>query len=399
MDLEKILEKALNIMDNMDENYLHSFAMDEDFKGKRFSRFVTKAKLDLFKYVKDNTPSFDKIYHNGPFKITNIDDYLLANMVIYVHSLNEDYKKMKVLLHLFHLPEIPSILIAKKDLEEVKDVFAQGPVIYKMIHHELENIYQEYIAYLSAKDPNINEVNYVRELLPLSDSDQLKILNEAFYKIIVSFEHLILINEDYKGDNGEELLDVTKQMFDTIHENEKLEEKLTEQKIIIEKLKNDLQKKNEETRLLIKRNTEELRKENYELLKNNEELREELREKLKKQTSQEISMTIEEEIIEKECDSDITVNKEINDYQLLFIISDRCTFLNELQNAFPTAKITFKNYENSIPKSDYVVIFTNYVNHTTYYHVKEICKQTNTNLLHCGNSNIEKVKELLKEKI
>lgn len=391
MDLEKILEKALNTMDNMDENYLHSFAMDEDFKGKRFSRFVTKAKLDLFEYVKDNTPSFDKIYHNGPFKITNIDDYLLANMVIYVHSLNEDYKKMKVLLHLFNLPKVPSILIAKKDLEEVKDIFAQGSVIYKMIHHELENVYQEYIAYLSAKNPTINEVNYLRELLPLSDPDQLKILNEAFYKIIVSFEHLILINEDYKGDNGEELLDVTKQMFDTIHENEKLEEKNEEQKQLIEKLKEDLQKKNEEARLLVKRNTEELRKENYELLKDNEELRE----KLKKQTSQEITITEEQEEEKIITPS----NKDINDYQLLFIISDRCTFLKELQKAFPTARITFKNYENSIPKSDYVIVFTNYVNHTTYYHVKEICKQTNTNLLHCGNSNIEKIKELLIEKI
>lgn len=391
MDLEKILEKALNTMDNMDENYLHSFAMDEDFKGKRFSRFVTKAKLDLFEYVKDNTPSFDKIYHNGPFKITNIDDYLLANMVIYVHSLNEDYKKMKVLLHLFNLPEVPSILIAKKDLEEVKDIFAQGSVIYKMIHHELENVYQEYIAYLSAKNPTINEVNYIRELLPLSDPDQLKILNEAFYKIIVSFEHLILINEDYKGDNGEELLDVTKQMFDTMHENEKLEEKLIEQKQLIEKLKEDLQKKNEKARLLVKRNTEELRKENYELLKDNEELKE----KLKKQTSEEIAITEE-----KEEERIITTsNKDINDYQLLFIISDRCTFLKELQKAFPTARITFKNYENSIPKSDYVIVFTNYVNHTTYYHVKEICKQTNTNLLHCGNSNIERIKELLIEKI
>lgn len=391
MDLEKILEKALNTMDNMDENYLHSFAMDENFKGKRFSRFVTKSKLDLFKYVKDNTPAFDKIYHNGPFKIANIDDYLLANMVIYVHSLNENYKKMKVLLHLFNLPEVPSILIAKKDLEEVKDIFAQGSVIYKMIHHELENVYQEYISYLSAKNPTINEVNYIRELLPLSDPDQLKILNEAFYKIIVSFEHLILINEDYKGDNGEELLDVTKQMFDTMHENEKLEEKNEEQKQLIEKLKEDLQKKNEEARLLVKRNTEELRKENYELLKDNEELRE----KLKKQTSQEITITEEQ----KEERMITTFEKDINDYQLLFIISDRCTFLKELQKAFPTARITFKNYENSIPKSDYVVVFTNYVNHTTYYHVKEICKQTNTNLLHCGNSNIEKIKELLIEKI
>ena len=291
----------------------------------------------------------------------------------------------------FNLPEVPSILIAKKDLEEVKDIFAQGSVIYKMIHHELENVYQEYIAYLSAKNPTINEVNYIQELLPLSDPDQLKILNEAFYKIIVSFEHLILINEDYKGDNGEELLDVTKQMFDTMHENEKLEEKNEEQKQLIEKLKEDLQKKNEEARLLVKRNTEELRKENYELLKDNEELRE----KLKKQTSQEITITEEQ----KEERMITTFEKDINDYQLLFIISDRCTFLKELQKAFPTARITFKNYENSIPKSDYVVVFTNYVNHTTYYHVKEICKQTNTNLLHCGNSNIEKIKELLIEKI
>ena len=206
---------------------------------------------------------------------------------------------------------------------------------------------------------------------------------------------MILINEDYKGDNNEELLQTTQQMYDYMFQNEKLEEKNEEQNQLIEKLKKDLQKKNEETRLLVKRNTEELRKENYELLKNNEELKE----KLKKQTSQEISTTIEEEIIEKKCDSDSILNKDIDDYQLLFIISDRCTFLKELQKAFPTARITFKNYENSISKSDYVVVFTNYVNHTTYYHVKEICKQTNTNLLHCRNSNIERIKELLIEKI
>ena len=390
MDLEKILKKALDTMNNMDENYLHSFAMDDDFKGKRFSRFVTRAKLDLFEYVKNNTPSFDRIYHNGPFKMTNIDDYLLANIVIYIHSLNEEYEKMKVLLHLFNLPEVPSVLISKKDLEEVKDVFAQGPVLYKMINQELENTYQEHIAYLSAKNSNINEINYIRELLPLSDPDQLKILNEAFYKIIVSFEHLILINEDYKGDNGEELLDVTKQMFDTIKENEKLEEKIEEQETLIETLKNDLQKKNEEMRMLVKRNTDELRKENYELLKINEELKEKLKKQLPSQTSTEECIMIEE-------NEEKTEEININDYRLLFIISDRCTFLNELQQAFPTAKIVFKNYENTISKSDYVVVFTNYVNHTTYYHVKEICKQTNTQLLHCGNSNIEKVKEILEK--
>lgn len=90
---------------------------------------------------------------------------------------------------------------------------------------------------------------------------------------------------------------------------------------------------------------------------------------------------------------------DVQQLRLLFIISDRCTFLKELQAAFPNAKITFKNYQLSIPKYECVVVFTSYVNHTTYYHVKDICKQTNTPLLHCANSNIEKVKELLDEKI
>ena len=90
--------------------------------------------------------------------------------------------------------------------------------------------------------------------------------------------------------------------------------------------------------------------------------------------------------------------REINE-KLLFIISERCTFLHELQDAFPTAKITFKNYENTIHKYDVVVVFTPYVNHTTYYEVKEICKRTNTRMLHCNHSNIERIKETILENV
>ena len=393
MNFEEILENALEEMRSNNENYLQSFAMESDFRGKRFSRFVSKAKLNLFEYVKEHTPSFNRIYHNGPFKLTNIDDYFFANIVIYIHSLNDEYEHMKVLLHLFNLPQVPSVLITEKDLDEVKDVLSQGNLIYQLINDELANTYQEHIAYLSAKNSEVNEYNYVKLLLPFSDADNLKILNDAFFKMIVSLEHLILINQDYTSDLGEELLDSAKQIFQLVDEKEKLEEKIDEQTILITKLKNELQNKNQENRLIVKKKTEELLKENYELLKENDELKK----KLKKRNTEK-KCEKNEEIIEIE-DKIKKNEREINDYRLLFIISDRCTFLKELQLTFPFAKITFKNYEMSIPKSDYVVIFTKYVNHTTYYHVKEICKQTNTKLIHCGNSNCEKVKELICEEI
>ena len=141
---------------------------------------------------------------------------------------------------------------------------------------------------------------------------------------------------------------------------------------------------------------EEILKENYELLKENEKLREKIEEMNEGEMREE---TRESE--DKTLPLDVREINYINltSKKLVFIISERCTFLNELQSAFSNAKITFKNYARSIEKADVVVVFTQYVNHTTYYDVKEICRLSGTKLLHCNHSNIEKVRELLLKNI
>jgi len=387
--LETVLKNTISTIELIDDTYLHSFALKDDFRGKRFSRYVGKVKSELYEFVKQATPNFELIYKYKGFQTTNIADYFYANLVIYTHSLDDTFPYVKQLLHLFNIPEVPSVILDPKNLELIEDTLSQGEVIYSMIESELENVCQDYIAYMDGKNKDVNEINYIKMTLPLSNTDCLKLLNESFFKMIVSLEHLIMINNDYSTDLGKEIIDACKQLQFMNEENEQLKEKLQTETELVEKLKNTIHENEEKHRKLLNKTTEELRRENYELLKELDQLKE-------KRT---INEKIEKEVIQEKIKEDVQEKINVQQLRLLFIISDRCTFLNELQAAFPNAKITFKNYQLSIPKYECVVVFTSYVNHTTYYHVKDICKQTNTPLLHCANSNIEKVKELLDEKI
>lgn len=395
MDIERFLKNALIQMELDDNGYLNSFVRDENFRGRRFTRYIGKVKDGLFVYVKNNTPNYDLIYNYNAFKTTNILDYFYANLIIYTQCMNRKLEHLKPVLFLFNLPEVPSIILDGNE-KLIDNTLSNTNIIYPMIDDEIANACLEHLAYLSGLNEEINEVNYIRETLPFSDVDNLKLLNDIFFRLIVNLEHLIMINHDYTSTLGEEVVAARIENDELIEDMEKIEKELFEKNQLIEKLKTDILNEREKQKRNARKMNEEILKENYELLKENEKLREKIEEMNKGEM---MEKTRESE--DKTLSSDV---KEINyidltSKKLVFIISERCTFLNELQNAFPNAKITFKNYARSIEKADIVVVFTQYVNHTTYYDVKEICRLSCTKMLHCNYSNIEKVRALLLENI
>lgn len=395
MDIERFLKNALIQMELDDNGYLNSFVRDENFRGRRFTRYVGKVKDGLFVYVKNNTPNYDLIYNYNAFKTTNILDYFYANLIIYTQCMNRQLEHLKPVLFLFNLPEVPSIILDGNE-KLIDDTLSNTNIIYPMIDDEIANACLEHLAYLSGLNEDINNVNYVRETLPFSDVDNLKIINDIFFRLIVNLEHLIMINHDYTSTLGEEVVAARIENDELIEDIEKIEKELFEKNQLIEKLKTDILNEREKQKRNARKMNEEILKENYELLKENEKLREKIEEMHEGEMREE---TRESE--DKTLPLDVREINYINltSKKLVFIISERCTFLNELQSAFSNAKITFKNYARSIEKADVVVVFTQYVNHTTYYDVKEICRLSGTKLLHCNHSNIEKVREILLKNI
>ena len=395
MDIERFLKNALIQMELDDNGYLNSFVRDENFRGRRFTRYIGKVKDGLFVYVKNNTPNYDLIYNYNAFKTTNILDYFYANLIIYTQCMNRKLEHLKPVLFLFNLPEVPSIILDGNE-KLIDNTLSNTNIIYPMIDDEIANACLEHLAYLSGLNEEINEVNYIRETLPFSDVDNLKLLNDIFFRLIVNLEHLIMINHDYTSTLGEEVVAARIENDELIEDMEKIEKELFEKNQLIEKLKTDILNEREKQKRNARKMNEEILKENYELLKENEKLREKIEEMNKGEMREEMRESEGETL---PSDSQVDNLIDLTSKKLVFIISERCTFLNELQNAFPNAKITFKNYEHSIEKSDVVVVFTQYVNHTTYYDVKEICRLSGTKMLHCNYSNIEKVRALLLENI
>ena len=265
-DIEKFLKQTLIQMELGEDSYLHSFVREDGFKGRRFTRYVEKVKNGLFSFVKNYTTNFEFIYNHGSHKTNDILDYFYANLIIYTQFVNDKMEHLRPILFLFQLPEVPSIILDGNE-ELIDDTLAQTPIIYPIIEQEIESACLEHLAYLVGVNKEINEVNYVRETLPFSPTDNLKLLNDIFFRLLVCLEHLIMINHDYTTELGEEVRNVHKEMEETENYAVGLEKEIMEKNILIKKLKKQVEEEREKYRNLANKNTEELRKENYELIR------------------------------------------------------------------------------------------------------------------------------------
>ena len=142
----------------------------------------------------------------------------------------------------------------------------------------------------------------------------------------------------------------------------------------------------------VKLATEDYRKENAEILKKVRMLEKEL-EEYKKKSNQEVKNIVQEEMKEETRDIDFASLK------IVFVASENTTFENEIMNTFPNSKIIFDNFKIDFSKYDFVIVITTHITHANYGPIKDKCKNAGTKFLHCENTNIEKIKELIAENI
>jgi len=384
-------EKELKKLKIMDHPYLDSFVREDEFQNKRFGRYLKRIETQLFDFVVNNTPCFNGRYKDN---VTNLNDYLYISLMALMDNLDKKDKNYIIGLHIFDIDQMPKIVVSNKQKEMIERALTQDKLVYGLFDDIFPKVIIEYLSYNVAKNPTINEVNYIRETLPLSETDMLRLLNQFFMYFVIEFEHLAFFTNVYEKHLKTGVLELFKDYTSTLTKNEELNTELTKYKMILENLNEELKITKSKNKQVINEYTQELRNENYQLNKENEKLRKEI-EKLKEINKEQSSKICEK--VEEENEEINTVNLE--ELKLLFIISDRCTFLNELQTTFPNAKITFKNYEAMIPNVDYVVVFTSYLNHPTYYGIKELCKQMNIKLIHCNHSNMDKIKEIIIENL
>lgn len=142
----------------------------------------------------------------------------------------------------------------------------------------------------------------------------------------------------------------------------------------------------------VKLATEDYRKENAEILKKVRMLEKEL-EEYKKKSNQEVKNIVQEEMKEETRDIDFASLK------IVFVASENTAFENEIMNTFPNSKIIFDNFKIDFSKYDFVIVITTHITHANYGPIKDKCKNAGTKFLHCENTNIEKIKELIAENI
>ena len=102
-----------------------------------------------------------------------------------------------------------------------------------------------------------------------------------------------------------------------------------------------------------------------------------------------------QEPIMKEGKQEKTKEIDYASLRLLFVSSDSSTFANDFKETFPNSKMIYDNFKVDFSKYDFVIVITTHIDHMTYNTMKDKCKNAGTKFLHCTNTNVEKVKELI----
>lgn len=388
--------------------YLESFIRKEENQNNRFKRFVKQLKVNMFEAMKINDAIAGLIAYEH---LTNINEYILYVLKIYYEQksgklfIDKDYDldeneddwltpsallsiKPEIILKMFHILYEPSFIDTSPQniLYYLRENYEK---FFEMIDTSIVDVSIDYIAYNTAKNHDLNEFNYAKQLVPNDVTTLYKIFNDVVVKACTTFEQMLYLSEIYQP--------IVKETKNEEKVNEKLQNQLNDlnnelenKNMIIQKLNNKLDDVKNSRNRYVKEETENLQE---TIAKLNKQI------KLLKKENEELKSLKNIQIEEKIEDIKIEKTKEINFNQLriLFIVSNDATFANDLYESFHNCKVEYRNYKLDFTKYDYVIAITSHIDHATYGTIKDKCKNSNTKFLHCNNTNVEKIKELIKE--
>lgn len=407
-DSEQITER-LQMRD-----FLQSFAFTDKVEGKRFDRFVNKAKEAILNlYI---TRYFPMLFLNDEFSVYSVEDAVLLFFQDYFQWEGRKKEKKKTFFLLDTIWRHAAISgegALENDAWKIKAVFSpheshNGSIpIMDIITSEIHTACRYFIREKCTwKDNEINETNYF-QALPESSFEAGRLFEMILQGVYFDIE-IMARNPAARDAQANPELAASVQ---------KLKKQNESQKIKIQKLEAALQKKEQD----IARMSADVKKEKKELLEKNEEkLKKQIKELLEEQDRESrIIQKLKENydsIVRKYTDlrkqilddeSEAKIEKEsIQEYKnpdpngrYVFFADENTSFKSNLSAMFPNSSFYTSSVSLSEMKVDMVIINTAHIKHSDYYKIKQQCSDYGIPFVQTRYSNAELIHSLMWEMV
>ena len=375
--------------------YLNSFIWDNKDLDNRFNRYMKQFKQQMFEAIKKANLMMISLFPD--LKISSIEDYIYDTLWMFAENKimqkeeeiepNVNQEKSESVFEKIAYNLVQPLEYAMDDETFLHLVKKNRVAITKLINTEFNRVCKEIIALKSSFDEDITEYNFVKYTLPEHEEEYMMYYNQIISRVCENFDALIMIKRKSDATATNEI----KKLKTELEKEKKLsmmEKEIEEKTRSLNKLREMQEKAVEEKNRAVKHAVVAYTKENADLNKKIRLMEREI-EILKKEPEK------KQEPIMKEGKQEKTKEIDYASLRLLFVSSDSSTFANDFKETFPNSKMIYDNFKVDFSKYDFVIVITTHIDHMTYNTMKDKCKNAGTKFLHCTNTNVEKVKELI----
>lgn len=378
--------------------YLNSFIWDNKDLDNRFNRYMKQFKQQMFEAIKKANLMMISLFPD--LKISSIEDYIYDTLWMFAENKimqkeeeiepNVNQEKSESVFEKIAYNLVQPLEYAMDDETFLHLVKKNRVAITKLINTEFNRVCKEIIALKSSFDEDITEYNFVKYTLPEHEEEYMMYYNQIISRVCENFDALIMIKRKSDATATNEIKKLKTELLEKEKKLSMMEKEIEEKTRSLNKLREMQEKAVEEKNRAVKHAVVAYTKENADLNKKIRLMEREI-EILKKEPEK------KQEPIMKEGKQEKTKEIDYASLRLLFVSSDSSTFANDFKETFPNSKMIYDNFKVDFSKYDFVIVITTHIDHMTYNTMKDKCKNVGTKFLHCTNTNVEKVKELIAE--
>lgn len=397
-------------------NFLQSFAFTDKVEGKRFDRFVSKAKeaiLDLYiaRY-------FPMLFLNDEFSVYSVEDAVLLFFQDYFQW--EGRKKEKkntfyLLDTIWRHAAISGEGALENDAWKIKAVSSPHEshdgnipvmdIITSEIHTACRYFIREKCTW---KDSGISETNYF-QALPENPFEAGRLFEMILQGVYFDIE-IMARNPAARDAQANPELAASVQKLKKQNESQKI--KIQELEAALQKREQDIAKisadAKKEKKELLEKNEKELKKQIKELLEE-QDRENRIIQKLKENHDSVVRKyaDLRKQIVDDEPEAEIRAEKEaIQEYKnpdpdgrYVFFADENTSFKNNLSAMFPNSTFYTSSVSLSEMKVDMVIINTAHIKHSDYYKIKQQCSDYGIPFVQTRYSNAELIYSLMWEMV
>lgn len=376
--------------------YLNSFIWDNKDLDNRFNRYMKQFKQQMFEAIKKANLMMISLFPD--LKISSIEDYIYDTLWMFAENKimqkeeeiepNVNQEKSESVFEKIAYNLVQPLEYAMDDETFLHLVKKNRVAITKLINTEFNRVCKEIIALKSSFDEDITEYNFVKYTLLEHEEEYMMYYNQIISRVCENFDALIMIKRKSDATATNEIKKLKTELLEKEKKLSMMEKEIEEKTRSLNKLREMQEKAVEEKNRAVKHAVVAYTKENADLNKKIRLMEREI-EILKKEPEK------KQEPIMKEGKQEKTKEIDYASLRLLFVSSDSSTFANDFKETFPNSKMIYDNFKVDFSKYDFVIVITTHIDHMTYNTMKDKCKNAGTKFLHCTNTNVEKVKELI----